>query len=165
MGILGRLLGRTAASGEPGLHMDEPECWEVSGTRDVERFLRALLILAPEKATVYFEGTAEPHIAECLRAVAIPPPVRIAVGTMWPRPDWYHVPLTAERMQRIASVLEAHPAGYFCSHLHVHDGSAILLQWHDAFGHDPMLVSRSVGEEAVKTFAAAIGSSYRPGTD
>ncbi len=165
MGILGRLFGRTTASGDAGLQLTEPECWEVSGTKEVERFLRALPILAPEGGIAYFEGTAEPHVAAYLRTVAIPPPVQIAVGTIWPRPDWYHVPLTAEKMESVASFLETHPAGYVCSHLHVHDGSRILLQWHDAFGGDPMLVARSVGERSVTRFAAAIGSTCRLGYD
>lgn len=162
MGILARLLGWVSASERDGIHLEEPDPWEVTSTADVERFLRALPLVAPAGAVAYFEGTGERHVADRLRQISIPPAVQVAVGTIWPRPDCYHVPLTAERMEGLAAFLEANPAGYFCSHCHVYDARSVLLQWHDAFGRDPMLVSRRVGLEAVSRFAKALDSSHGP---
>ena len=162
MGLISRLLERLSPA---GLRLDEPDAWDVTGTGDVERFLRAICLLAPPGSFAYFEGTAEPHVAEYLRGVSVAAPVHVAVGTIWPRPDTYHVPVTAEAMEAMAAFLERNPAGFFCAHCHLHDGVSVLLQWYDAFGAnpDPMQVSRRVGEEAVRAFSAALGSSYAPG--
>jgi hypothetical protein len=160
MGILAQLFGWVPAADRDGIRLEERDCWEVSSTRDVERFLRALPLLAPPRAMAYFEGTAERHVAEYLQQVSVTPTVQVAMGTIWPRPDCYHVPLTLQSMEALAAFLEAKPAGFFCSHCHVYDAGLVLLQWHDAFGGDPMLVSRRIGAETVGEFAAALGSSY-----
>jgi hypothetical protein len=162
MGILGRLLGWVAAPDRAGIQLREHDPWEVAGTRDVKCFLRALPLIAPTGAFAYFEGTAEPHVAEYLRGISIAPPVQVALGTIWPRPDRYHVPISAQTMEALASFLEARPAGFLCMHCHVHDGASVLLEWHDAFGTDPMRVSRRIGAQTVGKFAAALGSTHTP---
>jgi hypothetical protein len=162
MGILSRLFGWVPAADRVGIRLEEPDSWEMPGTKDVERFLRALPLLTPAGAFAYFEGTGESHVAEYLRAISVPAPVRVSLGTIWPRPDWYHVPIDARTMKSLASFLEKRPTGHFCTHCHVHDGASILLEWHDAFGTDPMFVSRKVGEENVSSFAAALDTIYLP---
>ena len=87
------------------------------------------------------------------------PAVRVALGTIWPRPDRYHVSLTPQNMEAMAAFLEAKPAGYFCSHCHVYEAGRVLLQWHDAFS-DPVYGSRRIGAETVSMFAAALDSAY-----
>jgi len=42
-----------------GIRLAEPQPWEVSPTKDVERFLRALPLLAPVGTNVYFEEPAK----------------------------------------------------------------------------------------------------------
>ncbi len=159
MTILSRLFGAVPKSERGGIRLDEADAWVVAPTNDVERLLRALPELAPEGATVYFEGTAEPHVANYLRRIAVEPQVQVAVDTLWPRPDRYHVPLTADSMQRLADFLTANPAGFFCSHCHVYRGTVVLLEWHDAFSDVPMYISRRVPVDAVHRFAEALGSS------
>jgi hypothetical protein len=161
MGILARLF-RWIPADRSGIRLEEQDSWEVTPTKDVERFLRALPLLAPEGAVAYFEGTGEPHVAEYLRAVSVLPRLHVAVGTIWPRPDCYHVPITVQSMEALAAFLDARPAGYFCSHCHVYVGQSMVLEWHDAFATDPMCVSRQIGIETVSTFAAALGSVYGP---
>jgi hypothetical protein len=120
-------------------------------------------LLAPSGAIVYFEDTGEAHVKEYLQRVGVQTPVRIALGTIWPRPDSHHVALTADAMEEFAAFLERHPAGYLCSHCHVHREGAILLEWHDAFETDPIYVSRTVPEDTVSQFATALRSSYASG--
>ena len=146
-----------------GIRLDERQPWYVSPTRDVKRFLRALPLLAPEGAVAYFEDTAESHVAEYLRQVAITPLSEVAVGTIWPRPDFYHVPVTGESMEALAAFLEASPAGFFCTHCHVYRDGVVLLEWHDAFINDPMYVSRAMSEDVVREFANRIGSTVSTG--
>ena len=163
MSILARLFGAVPKKERGGIHLREDQPWRIGPTTDFERFLRSLALLAPEGAIVYFEGTSESHVTEFLRRVAVPAPVRVAVGTIWPRPDAYHVPLTADGMEEFAAFLERRPAGYLCSHCHVHRDGSILLEWHDAFTTDPMYVSRTISEDAVGRFARALGSTYASG--
>ncbi|HEV2668562.1 MAG TPA: hypothetical protein VG324_26840 [Blastocatellia bacterium] len=109
---------------------------------------------------MYFEGTGESHVAEYLDRVSIPPQAQVAVGTIWPRPDCYHVPLIAATTEAFAQFLEQRPAGYVCTHCHVYRNGSVLLEWHDAFISDPMYLSREVSPEKVAEFAARLGSSF-----
>jgi hypothetical protein len=159
MGILSRF-GRNAPP-EAAISLDPADACELGGTRDVERFLRSLPLLVPEGGVAYFEGTGERHVAEYLRRASVPAPVPVARGTIWPRPDVYHVPLTVDSMEDLARFLEEHPHGYFCSHCHVYRGRTVLLQWHDAFFDDSMYLSPTLPEAVVDRFAQAAGITRR----
>ena len=160
MGILARLFGGVPKTERGGIRLEERDPWEVAPTRDVERFLQALPLLAPEGAIAYFEGTGESHVAKYLREVSVSPAVHVAVGTIWPRLDCYHVPLTITSMEALAVFLTKRPAGYFCSHCNVYRDNSVLLQWHDAFTDDPLYISKAIPADRVATFARALGSSY-----
>ena len=110
---------------------------------------------------MYFEDTGESHVADYLERVSIPAQAQVAVGTIWPRPDCYHVPFTAATAEAFAQFLEQRPAGYVCTHCHVYHNGVVLLQWHDAFISDPMYLSREISPEKVAEFAARLGSSFR----
>ena len=160
MGFLARLFGAVPKNEWGGIHLMDAQPWCVSPTKDVERFVRALPLLMPAGSIVYFEDTAESHVREYLQTVSVPAQAEIAVGVIWPRPDSYHVPLTAETMERLAAFLERNPAGFFCTHCHVYRDGVVLLQWHDAFiGDVPMYISRTIGADAVTRFAQTLGSS------
>ena len=164
MGFLARLLGAVPKEERNGIRLDEPDPWRVSPTKDVERFLRALPSLVPDGSIAYFEDTAESHVAEYLRQVSIPGEAQLAVGTLWPKPDIYHVPVTVDSMQALATFLEEHPAGVlFCSHCHAYRNGLVLVQWHDAFIDDPIYISRTIGPEVVSAFAQTLGSKCEAG--
>ena len=105
MGILTRLFRGVHEPEHGGIRLEEPNPWEVSPTNEVERFLRALPLLVTDGSIAYFEGTGEPHVAEYLRKASIPAPVQVAIGTIWPRPDRYHVPLTTNDDGGLAAFL------------------------------------------------------------
>jgi hypothetical protein len=138
------------------IQFNETNPWVLTPTSDVCRFLRALPLLVPEPSIAYFEDTGEKVVSGYLRQLSISAPVGLARGTIWPRPDCYHVPLTSESMEAIATFLDHHPAGYFCTHLHVYRENRILLAWYDAFSKYPMWISRTIDVERVKAFASAI---------
>jgi hypothetical protein len=160
MGFLARIFGAVPSDEQGGIRLEEAEPWEVSPTRDVERFLRALSPLVPDGSILYLEDTAETHVAEYLQGVSGPGQARVAVGTIWPRPDCYHVPLTSATAEAFARFLEQHPAGFVCAHCHVYHDGLVVLEWHDAFMSDPMYVSRTIGRGKVAEFAARLGSSF-----
>ena len=141
----------------------DAEPWCVSVTKDVERFVRALPLLVPDGGIAYFEDTAESHVERYLQGVSVPSHTKVAVGTIWPRPDCYHVPLTFETMEAIAAFLEKTPAGFFCCHCHVYRDGVVLLEWHDAFSDVPMYISRTIERESVAAFADRLGSRLSVG--
>ena len=159
MGFLARLFGAVPKSEWGGIHLTDAAPWCVSPTKDVGRFVRALPSLMPPGSVVYFEDTAEPHVRQYLQSVSVPSQVRVAVGTIWPQPDRYHVPLTAETMEALAAFLEENPAGFLCAHCHVYRDGVVLLGWYDAFTNVPMYISRTIGADAVARFAQTLGSS------
>ena len=136
---------------------------EAESNKDVERFVRALPLLVPEGSVAYFEGTGESHVAAYLGRVSIPAPVQVAVGTIWPRPDCYHVPVTVESIEALATYLEDAPAGFFCSHCHVYRNGEVLLEWYDAFMDDPLYMSRTMSETVVREFATNLGGTFSSG--
>ena len=159
MSLLSRIIGYVPREERGGIRLEDKEPWRVSSTRDVTRFLRALNLLVPDGSVAYFESTGERHVAEHLRKAAVTPAVRVALGTIWPRPDCYHFVLTAGAAEELADFLDHNPCGFFCAHLHVYRGHSVLLQWYDAFD-DPIYVSRSIDERAVSRFACALGVTY-----
>ena len=159
MGFLERLFGAVPKEERGGIRLSDAEPWSVSATKDVGCFIRALPSLMPSGSVAYFEDTAESHVARYLGSVSVPARARMAMGTIWPRPDCYHVPLTAGTMQSLATFLEKNPAGFFCTHCHVYRDGVVLLQWYDAFINDPMYISRAISADAVARFAQALGSS------
>jgi hypothetical protein len=160
MGFIARFLGVVTKQERRGIRLDEAEPWRVSPTKDVERFVRALPLLVPEGSIAYFEGTGESHVANYLAHVSLPAAqIQVAIGTIWPRPDYYHVPVSQESMEALAAFLDKEPAGYFCTHCHVYRDGAILVEWHDAFMDDPMYVSRAISEDFVREFANRLGST------
>jgi hypothetical protein len=163
MSFVARFLGIIPKAERSGIRLDEPEPWRVSPTKDVELFVRALPLLTAEGSVAYFEGTGESHVAEYLRQLAIVPQVQVAVGTIWPRPDYYHVPVSRESMEALAAFLDEAPTGYFCTHCHVYRNGVVLLEWHDAFMDDPMYLSRVIGEDVVREFANCVGSTVSSG--
>jgi hypothetical protein len=163
MGFLARLFGAVPKGEQGGIRLADSNPWRVDPTKDVERFIRALPALVPDGAIAYFEGTGESHVEEYLLRVSVPARAKVAVGTIWPRPDCYHVPLTAETMEALARFLEQNPTGYFCTHCHVYLDGQVLLEWHDAFFDDPLYVSHTISRDAVERFAQALGSSYTAG--
>lgn len=162
MGFFARLFGAVPKEERDGIRLADAEPWCVSPTKDVGRFVRALPTLVPAGSIVYFEDTGEAHVRQYLESIAIAPQTRVAVGTIWPRPDCHHVPLTAGTMEALADFLDRNPAGFVCAHCHVYRGDTVLLQWHDAFG-DPMYVSRTIDRESVERFAETLGCSVSDG--
>jgi hypothetical protein len=161
MSVASRVLGFAPKAEREGICLDDAKPWCVTPSSDVQRFVRALSVLAPEGAVAYFEGTGDPRVAAFLGRFAVEPVVHMAVATVWPRPDFYHLPITSDLMEALARFLDESEVGFLCTHAHVYRDGAVLLQWHDAFGTAPMHLSRMISEDVVRTFAKAIGGTVR----
>jgi hypothetical protein len=85
--------------------------------------------------------------------------VKIAYGTIWPRPDVHHIPMTTNNRESLAALIDSESLAHPCNHLHVYRDDQMLLQWHDAW-FDPILISTGVPEQLVAQFAAALERAY-----
>jgi hypothetical protein len=102
---------------------------------------------------VYFEGTTESAFASWALEHAVAAPLKIAYGTIWPRPDWFHIPLDPSLLEQAAVLIDQHGIALPSIHVHAHDGTKVILEWHDAFVADPMYVSSEIPRESVEAFA------------
>jgi hypothetical protein len=157
LSLLSRLFGYATREEAGGARLDDAEPWVVPPTRNAATLLRSLPTLFPVGASVYFEGTTERKFAPWLEAHATSPSLKVAYGTIWPRPDYYHVPLEVTLLEEAANLIEREGVAHPCIHLHVHDGNHVLLEWHDAFGDDPMYISSVVPRDRIDLFVRAIG--------
>ena len=157
MGFLSRLLGYATAEEMAGARLEGGHVWRVPGTRDGAAVLRALPVLVAAGGFVYFEDTVDETFARWLAAHAVDPPLKVACGTIWPRPDSFHGPLDAALMDEAAGVVDTHGVPMPSIHLHVHDRARVLLEWHDAFGSNPIYVSAAIPRTIVDELAARLG--------
>ena len=156
---LARILNCPSREELSGASLTDTQALQVPPTRDAARFLRGLPVLFPDGAIVYFEGTTERPFAAWLSAHAVTPGLKIGAGTIWPRPDTYHVPLEAALLNEASSVVEREGISLPSIHVHVHDGTRVLLEWHDAFISDPMYIHSDVPQDRIEAFCRTIGVS------
>jgi hypothetical protein len=146
----------------PCIRLDPRKAWEVSPPVDAAAFVRGLGMVAPVGAVVYLEATGTAARArEVLESMECEPQVRVATGTLWPRPRCFHIPMTPPNLGTVAALFEEHASPEICDHFHVYADRDVLLEWHDAFWSDPLLLSGRIPEESVEGFCRRIGSSYQ----
>jgi hypothetical protein len=124
-------------------------------------FLDNLSRLLPQGSVLYFEGTTEREVDIFLSGRPATGPVKVRMGTIWPRPLVYHMPFTHSNVQGLARLLRTRHIPYLCTHPHSYKNGRMLLWWHDAFEDRTMLISCDIAEDKVADFADSIGSKYR----
>src|ERR1035437_1312955 len=103
MGILARLFGATPREELKGICLGKDAAWEVSPAHDFPSLLRALPLLLPNDAVLYLEGGSPPRdIKAFLDAHCAPERTHLAMGTIWPRPQIFHLPATTENLTKLA---------------------------------------------------------------
>ena len=163
MGWLRDRLGMTTKEERDGVHLDSSAPHrEIRGPKDFPRLLRALGGWLPDGAVLYFEGGyPDAEIEAFMAAHAVPEPVHIALGTIWPRPRVFHVPATSATLGRLAEIMERHAGVQLAVHFHIHRDGAVLLEWYDAFLQDMMMVAGSISDEAVAVLVERFRSAGR----
>lgn len=119
-------------------------CWRVSAPTDHEEFIRRLHDLLPPRSVLYLEGgSPDRAILEFMHARACEPQLKLALGTIWPRPQVFHIPATVENLTDLAAVFGNHATPEICIHFHAYCEQTVVLQWHDAFFDDPLYLCPS----------------------
>jgi hypothetical protein len=130
--------------------------WKLEGKTDFPSLFRALRDLLPDGCILYFEGGyPRGRLFDFFNAQAVPEQTHVAVGTLWPRPDYYHIPATTENLTALAQIAESYAEPEISIHFHVYRDGNVLLEWHDAFSQ-PMLLSGELSERNIRTFAEAL---------
>ncbi len=134
------------------LNLNEP-FWELEGKTHFGTLLRALTEILPENSILYFEGgSPRGALLDFLKIQSIPEQTHVAVGTLWPRPTYYHIPATKQNISTLADISERIAEPELAIHFHVYSNREIILDWHDAFSQ-PMLLSGKLKGEKVQAFA------------
>ncbi len=150
---------RRARSNRPSIGSD---AWEIDPPREFPVFLRSLPVLLDADSILYLEDSGTPpSIEEFLRDHGTTSKARIPGGTLFPKPNVFHVPMSVENLDGLASLLESTDTASIPTHVHVYDDSGLALQWYDACAGDPILIRSSVDVERVSAFCEAVGSGWR----
>lgn len=107
-----------------------------------------------------------PELARIIAPHEIEPVLHIARQTIFPRSRQHHLRLADSLAQAIATAAGTFgpAAPQLCDHVSAYSGPNVLLEWHDAFLGDPMLVSFSLPDHRVRAFAARLGVTVELGT-
>ena len=162
MGWLAKLFNAVPKEEANGLELDTNHpFWEVSEAEDFPSLFKALINLLPEGSVLYFEGgSPSGELESFFGQNSIGEQAHIAIGTMWPRPDIFHVLATKENLLALTDISERCAEPELAIHFHVYQGNKILLEWHDAFSQ-PMLLSGDIPEKKVKQFCDDLSVKYQ----
>jgi len=135
--------------------------WQLSGITSAEKFFSVLPEILTLPANLCFEGTSSSlDVQSFFASHAATQILQIPPGTIWPKPNVFHVRATEQFLRQLAALADRHAAPEICDHFYAYDGNQGLMQWYDAFSGDPLLVDESVGEMKVQTFCRQLGVPY-----
>lgn len=138
-----------------------PKYWKLEGVGDPGGLLVWLTDILPAGSTLYVEGTRSPIVTAYLAERPAADPLAVAAGTIWPRPEVHHMPMTPENVAGLAELMERIAAPELGDHLHAYRGSTASLIWYD-FPDDPLYVTRDVPEAELQRLCTALGGDYSP---
>jgi len=159
MSWLSRILGCVPVEERRGISLGQAARWNVSCVKDFPSFLRALGDLVPPGSILYLEGASPTEeIRSFLEERAAGETAKLAMGTIWPRPECFHVQITGENLEGLAELAGRHATPEVAVHLHVYKNT-VLLEWYDAF-YAPFCISKEIPEGRVREFCARLGTKY-----
>ena len=154
-------LGIVPKDQRDAIKLTDRACWLVEPTQNPAAFYRALGALATTGSIVYLEGSTESEVPKFLEARESLDSMPVALGTILPASDRYHMPATPDNLIGLATLIEAHRIALPAIHTHLYKDGKVLVEWYDAFTDDPIYVSASIIETEVRRFAEALASRYR----
>ena len=159
MGFLARLFRAAPKDHLQGASLGAERAWSVTQITDHAAFLRALPHLVPPGSVLYLEGVYSDAIIDYLRRHPAEHRLKIAGGTIWPKPQCFHLPITEETALNLGGLSQSCAAPEVCAHLHVYRGDQVLASWYDAFT-DPLRVSASIPENRIQEFCHDLKCTY-----
>ena len=134
------------------------DCWVVTAPKDFSQFLLNVAQLLPPGSVLCIEACCSPRpVLDFLNARKVEPTIKLPRGTLLPRSEMFHLPVTEENLRQLDKVIAASDAGASPTHVQAYNGDSILLQWFDASAPDPIFVSKKIPENALREFCAKGG--------
>ncbi len=160
MCFLSKIFGYVPAEERKGISLSGKPCWEISGVKGLPAFLRAVLNLVPSDSVLYLEDRYAPRkLRSYLQERVARNTCKVQMGTIWPRPECFHMQITKENLEGLAELAERFAAPEVATHLHIYKEGDILLEWYDAF-FDPLFVSKKIPEFRIREFCQKLGAKY-----
>ena len=136
--------------------------WEITAPKDHNIFLKGLLELCPNDSIMCIEvSSLAKNIRKIFTNIKIEGKLQIRKGTIWPKSEIFHIPLTHANIDILLELLEGHNVIEFCDHFHVYAGDKIILEWYDAFTEDPLFILREIPTDRVEKFCMDLGSQHK----
>lgn len=147
------------ASHRPPLRLSDEDAIDVGDATDLYELLRAIDEAMPNDAILYLEGTSiAPGICEFLAGRAAAESPDVEPNTVWPKPRFFHLPLTGSNLGELQSLAKEHAEPEVADHLVVHRRGEVLLWAHDA-GAGRVHLCRSLSPETIEQFRTALGAT------
>jgi hypothetical protein len=146
---------------DEGLHSRDNESVTIGHVADLYALLRALDETMPPDAILYLEGTSfAPEIRDFLSSRHAPQSREVAPGTILPRPETFHLPLTGTNLADLRALAEQHAEPEVTDHLAVYRRDELLLSAYDA-GDGDVQVARTLPEQTIGRLRLALGDALR----
>jgi hypothetical protein len=143
------------------LRLSDDDALVVGYVEDFYALLRAIDEVMPRDAVLYLEGTSiVGEVAAFLDTRQLVDQPAIEANTLWPKPRFFHLPLTGTNLAELRALAEHHAEPEVADHLVVYRDIDVLLWAHDA-GAGYVTVSRFLPEETVERFRSSLGGALR----
>ena len=140
------------------------DCWAVTAPKDFSQFLLNVAQLLPPGSVLCIEACCSPRpVLEFLNEHEVEATIKLPRGTLLPRSEMFHLPVTDENLRQLDNVIASSDAGAIPTHVQAYNGDSILLQWFDASARDPIFASKKISENALREFCAKLGCELTSG--
>jgi len=136
--------------------------WQVFGAFKAETFFRALKLVLPDDARLYFEGTSiSKDVSAFYSSRSVQPNIIVKRSTLFPKPSIFHLPFDQDVVESLCSLSLSHAEPELFDHFKAYTGNTVLLAMHEFAGDEPIVISESISEAKIKAFSDAIHGNYR----
>lgn len=143
------------------LRLSDDDALVVGYVKDFYALLRAIDEVMPKGAVLCLEGTSiVDEVAAFLDARQPVDRPAIEANTLWPKPRFFHLPLSGTNLAELRALSEHHAEPEVADHLVVYRDADVLVWAHDA-GAGYVTVSRFLPEETVERFRSSLGGALR----
>jgi len=107
------------------------------------------------------DGTPDDRLLGFFKEHAVPPEMHLAVGTLWPEPECFHIPARKHILDQLAELSRQYAEPELAIHFQVYRDGEILFAWHDAFmRHVQMQIAGCIHEPTVRYFCECLRLTY-----
>jgi len=162
MNILSKLFGYVPADERKGIRLNDNDCWIISNywKKDYENFFNFLRIIVPTESIIYIEGDSIiEKIREYYESKKISNFVKVEMGTIWPRPTFYHIPFNEENILKLIEFFNNYAEPEILDHLIIYKHNEVFISGYD-FLDKEIWVSSLIDENKIKKFCEMLDAKY-----